>query len=523
VSAAGPPNADSFAADASGALGSGQAARAHQLAARALEIEPEHARALMIQAMIARDAGRVSDALPLIERAHASSPNDAEIMYHLALTLHQSPARGEGARDRPLDLYRRAAALAPASPFPRAMLAKLLEETNDLPGARRAADEALALDPQNPTARLVGALVDRREGRLDEAREAFMSIIYGDGGRTLSRFPPMTRAMVWNRHALTLDDLGEHDAAFAAFEYAQTLRWSLPDAQRVDGSGVLAAADRAMDAMNRDRLARWTRWDPGDGRADPVFLIGFPRSGTTLTEQILAAHPGVVTLDEDSPLADVTAALSGALPDGATGDALDGLGVSDLRRARDAYFDGVASRLGGAALDGTPVLIDKLPLAMLELPTICRVFPGARLIVAIRDPRDACLSAVMRLMVPNPAMANLTSLPRAAAFYEKVMDLWLTVRPNVRHPWIESRYEDLVSDPEASIRRLTDFLELAWDDAVLRHHELVGGKAISTPSYEAVGSGITRRAVARWKQHAERVRPVLPTLAPHLQALGYVE
>ncbi|MEQ8769476.1 MAG: sulfotransferase [Phycisphaerales bacterium] len=521
MSAQGAPTADSFAADAMAALNARNAARAHKLAEAALQLEPEHARALMVQAIIARDAGRPADALPLIERAHASAPDDAEVMYHLAVTLHQSPARGPGARSRPRELYERAAALAPKSPLPRAMLAKLHEEMNDLPEARQAADEALALDPNNPTARLVSALVDRREGRLAEAREKFMAIIYGDSGRLLEHFPPAARAMIWNRHAHTLDALGEHDAAFAAFEYAQTLRWSLPDAKRVDASWVFGAADRALDAMNRDRLARWTRWEPGDGRPDPVFLVGFPRSGTTLTEQILAAHPGVVTLDEDSPLADVGGVLGPLMPDGPTGDALDNAATKNLLRAREAYFAGVSARLGDAAHG--KLLIDKLPLAILELPMICRLFPSARIIVAIRDPRDVCLSAVMRLMVPNPAMANLTTLPKAAAFYEKVMDFWLTVRPNVRHAWIESRYEDLVSDPEPAVRRLVEFLGLPWDDAVLRHQDHVRGKAISTPSYEAVGSRITTRSVARWQQHRERIKPVLPTLAPFLHALGYVE
>ncbi len=518
-------SADALAAQASAALGAGQAARAFKLAEQALTMEPEHARSLMVQGAIARDTGRLHDAIPLLERAYQSAPDDPEIMYNLALALHQSPARGADARARPRELYECAAELAPMSPFPRAMLAKLLEETNDLAGARAAADDALALDPGNPSARLVSALVDRREGHLARAREQFISLIYGDDGRTLAKFPPPARAMIWNRHAHTLDELGEHDAAFAAFEYAQKLRWSQPDAVRVDGSFVLAAADRAKDAMTRDRLARWSHGDGGDGRADPVFLVGFPRSGTTLTEQILASHPRVVTLDEDSPLVDLEPILRPLMPGGPTGDALDALGKTDLAKSRDAYFAGAQRRLeeAGGSLTDASVLIDKLPLSILELPTICRVFPKARIIVAIRDPRDVCLSAVMRLMVPNPAMANLRSLPEAAAFYDKVMDFWLTVRPRLRHAWIESRYEDLASDPEPAIRKLVEFLGLEWDDAVLRHREHVRGKAISTPSYESVGSEITTRSVARWRQHEARIRPVLPTLAPFLQVLGYVE
>ncbi|GJM19794.1 MAG: hypothetical protein DHS20C14_20070 [Phycisphaeraceae bacterium] len=512
-----PPKPDAASAPAAHALARGNLAQADTLAAELLTSSPGNARALMIRGVVARDSGRSAHAIDFLERAHAAAPADAEILYHLAQAHHQAP-RGQGHAPA-RELYERAMALAPTSPFPPAMLAKLLEETNELPDARAAADRALKLDATNPTAQLVAALLDRREGNLTGARERFMQLIYANDGRTLARFPPAARAMIWNRHAHTLDALGEHDAAFAAFEYAQTLRWSLPDAQRVDPSIIDTIIDRSLEALTRDRLARWAQYTPADGRTDPAFLVGFPRSGTTLTEQILAAHPSVVTLDEDSPLADLDPIIRETMPAGASGDGLEALNKADLERLREAYFAGAERRLGSPP--GARTLIDKLPLSILDLPAICRAFPRAKLIVAIRDPRDACLSAVMRIMVPNPAMAHLRTLPKAADFYARVMDLWLTARARVRNPWIESRYEDLASDPEPAIRRLTEFLELPWDDAVLSHHEHVRGKTISTPSYEAVGGTITTASVGRWHAHAQRIRPIVPTLAPFLEVLEY--
>ena len=496
------------------ALGEGRPVQARRLAERALGLDPNEPAATIILGVLARERGDSDLAERLLRGAVQRRPRDAEAIYQLALTLHQRPA----ARDEARGLYERACALMPKAALPHAMLAKLFEESNEVEAARQACDRALALQPTHPTARLVRTLLDRREGKLAEARAGFIELIYGEDGATMRGFGAVSQAAIWNRYAKTLDALGEHDAAFDAFTYAHTVLGSV---QRVNPQVPLQLIASAKAVMTAERLGEWAAFDPADGLADPVFIVGFPRSGTTLTEQILAAHPGVATLDEDSPLSDLMGPVAALSPQAPYTTGVPLLSEEKVRELRAAYWAGARRRLGEPL--GPRVLVDKLPLTILHLPLVCRVFPRARIVVALRDPRDVCVSGFMQVMTPNHAMWHLRSIPAAARFYAAVMGYWLEVRPRMVTPWMEWKYEDLIADPEGRARALLEFLGVAWDAGVLGFYERSRGKAITTPSYEAVSRPINDLAVGRWRPYAQRFEGTLETLAPLMEQLGYAQ
>jgi hypothetical protein len=189
-----------------------------------------------------------------------------------------------------------------------------------------------------------------------------------------------------------------------------------------------------------------------------------------------------------------------------------------LVEARGWFWD-FAGKIEGMADAGR--LVEKLPLNIIELGLAARLFPGAPIIVALRDPRDVVLSCFMQEFHLNDAMAHFTTLEGAARLYALVMDLWFQCRTAPELNWMEYKYEDLVTAPEATTRKVFDFIGENWIDDVLDYRGRRSGRPIDTPSREALNEPIYTRAVGRWRAWEHHLAPVLPILAPYVSALGY--
>ena len=272
-----------------------------------------------------------------------------------------------------------------------------------------------------------------------------------------------------------------------------------------------------MDGVNErlsvDWLATWKDISPPAKDRTPAFIIGFPRSGTTLTEQILSAYPLLRTLDE-KPTLDTMLAQLPSYP-----DALAPLNDTQAEALRTVYY-GAANEFidtGGAART-----VDKMPLNIIHTVSIKRLFPAAKLILVVRHPCDACLSCFMQHFVINSSMANFFSLEDSARFYEKIMGLWLKSARLLALDYNIIRYEDLVSDFETETRKMLDFLELEWDPAVadFAAHARLRGK-ILTPSYHQVTQEIYQSAKYRWQRYRDQFTDVKETLAPFVTEFGY--
>lgn len=192
--------------------------------------------------------------------------------------------------------------------------------------------------------------------------------------------------------------------------------------------------------------------------------------------------------------------------------------IGDLR----AQYMAQAARYLDPA--GGDRFIDKMPLNIIDLGLIVRLFPGARIILALRHPCDCCLSCFMQSFVANDAMANFHTLEDAAGLYAEVMGLWAEYRRLLPMNVHRIRYEDLVGDLEGEARRLLDFLELEWDERVLEYSRHARErKQITTPSYNQVTEAIYTRARYRWQRYEEQMAPIMPLLAPYIEAFGYGE
>ena len=166
-------------------------------------------------------------------------------------------------------------------------------------------------------------------------------------------------------------------------------------------------------------------------------------------------------------------------------------------------------------------LVDKMPLNTVDAGLIARLFPKAKVLLALRHPCDVVLSGFMQAFKPNPAMVQFETLKSSALFYAAVMDLWRQYEPVLPLSVHRVRYEDLIADFEGETRRMLAFLGVAWDDAVLAYAERAKGKAIATPSYHQVTQPIYTRSVGRWRNYHAAFADVLPILEPWLKAFGY--
>ncbi|HEX5305886.1 MAG TPA: sulfotransferase [Dyella sp.] len=318
--------------------------------------------------------------------------------------------------------------------------------------------------------------------------------------------------------AETCDKLRDYPGAIEALREAharqiEELRINAP--RRFDpGAPVLPAA---VERIGANEFRRWPTLQAPDGANSPVFIVGFPRSGTTLLEQMLDAHPALQSMDERpffTILSDQLADHGIMVPQDL--HKLDQHACDELRKG---YVSLVCSKIQRR---WSAQLVDKNPLNMLWLPLIYRLFPEAKFILALRHPCDVLVSNYMQNFRAAVLAVACASMEKLATAYVTAMECWLhdvaLFQPNV----FVSRYEDLVADPAAQTRRIADFLGLEDASPLLHFDQHARDKGfIATPSYAQVTQPVNRKGLDRWKRYREALAPALPILDPMLRHWGY--
>ena len=470
---------------------------------RAIEIQPAYAEAWCNRGRILHLLDRPDAAAESFRRALASRPDWPKALRYLGDALGQ-----QGERERAEECYRRALALDPADAETHAALAALLERANRLGEALAAAEQALHRNPRDIRAAVTAARAERRLGRAEDALRRLEALDIAGADLDNQAYAAFERGQI-------LDRTGDYARAYRAFVEGNALLARTPAAGAIERDFFPRLIDRLVGRVTREWVATWSP-TPAEDRPDPVFLIGFPRSGTTLLDQILDAHPALSTIEEKDALDQVRRTVE-RMPEGYP-DALAALGADALRDLRRLYFneaDRWLSELGGRTA------VDKMPLNTIDAGLIYRLFPRARLLLALRHPCDVVLSGFMQAMKPNAAMVLFDSLASTARFYAQVMSLWLRYREVLPQSVLTVRYEDLVADFTGETRRVLDFLGLPWDDAVLSYAEHAKARAIATPSYHQVVQPIYRRSLGRWHNYTDAFAEILPVLRPFIEEFGY--
>jgi len=316
---------------------------------------------------------------------------------------------------------------------------------------------------------------------------------------------------------LVLDRTGQPEEAFAVFNEGNALKNKELPSLKVDPVRYSSRVARDRKWFTAERLGTWEDSQNEDAPA-PIFFVGFPRSGTTLFEQVLNAHPDIITTGEVSPLERLRNHLhrEGRYP--------ENLGVAakgDIRKWQQ-LFEGYCHDILGDELDGR-FMVDKMPLNIADLGLINRLLPKARIITALRDPRDVCLSNFMQNFRASDSMSNFNDIESTARLYVQVMEFWQHCRRHMSLPWIEFRYEDLVADFESCTRRILDFIGIPWSDEIYRYRDAARSRPITTPSYRDVVNPMYSHASGRWRAYRRQLEPILEELQPFVRDFGYKE
>jgi Tfp pilus assembly protein PilF len=395
-------------------------------------------------------------------------------------------------------------------------LAELCERKHHLEEAAQLVDRALHLDGNCGSALIARARMDRQGGRLEEAERRLRSLLARAEGDT------WTRARAWYELGALLDRQGCYDEAMAAFLQAKGLL--RPGCVQATAAlhEMQARVKEMEESMTEEVLRRWHEFGP---ELQPprglALLCGHPRSGTTLLEQVLDSHPGVVSAEETLILHEE--AYVGFSNSFAKGEkilsALDSAPVSRVRQSRENYFRFTEAFLGETV--GDRLLVDKNPSLTIMIPPIIRLFPETKFLVALRDPRDVCLSCFMQSLPVNPISSAYLTLEGTMADYALTMGFCRAILPRMQNPVIEVRYEEMVNGLEPVARRVLDFLGVPWDPRVLNFDEHARTKTVRSPTYVEVTKPIFKGAVGRWRNYQKYFEPHLETLAPFIKAFGY--
>ncbi len=414
-----------------------------------------------------------------------------------------------------IDAYRQALVLDDQGAHAWAGLAQVYERLHRLEEALEAIDAAINLLPGSNYLRHCRGVILRRMGRLEEAKHTQHGVLSATADEDA-----LLQHRVWHELCQVHRAAGDLPASHDALARCKTAQAPLAEPLHDRFTAYQAEVAKRFDGLSGRTVKRWgEQVEASNSMPTPqtAFIVGHPRSGTTLTEQVLAAHPAVVTLDEKEVLPHVEATV---FPHGAGIAALDRVGPDEQQRFRQLYLHEVERYLA------TPLagryLIDKRPDSLLMVPTILRMMRGAKLLVVIRDPRDVCASCYRQAFELGIVSAQFISIESTCRYYAWFMSHWLYLRDVLPGKfWHEVRYESLVSEYESNTRSITAFLGLGWDPAMLAPEEAASDRLIATPSYAAVTSRPNRDAIGGWQEFADAFEPCRPVLQPFLDAFGY--
>lgn len=446
--------------------------------------------------VLMKEQGRDKDALDAIEQAVERAPEDIALL--LGLAAHHSAMINSTDAEK---AYRRVLDLDFDNSMAHLGLAVCFDLTN-----RTDELSALALQAEErgvgPNAlNFIRAFDHRRAKRFAEGLAAMENV--PDDLETTRRSHLMGQL---------LEGVGRYDEAFDSYAKMNELMSAEGPRPEERAAGYRNMLRTRHEAMTEEWVGRWQPEKLKDPRPTPVFLVGFPRSGTTLLDTMLMGHPSIEVLEEEPTLHKAFELMSDyqAVP-----VATD----EQIQAARDSYFETAASR---TPLKPGNLLIDKNPLAMNAVPFIRRLFPDAKIILALRHPCDVLLSCYVTNFRMNDGMANFVSLETAAELYDISFSYFERVNQLMPTPTHVVVYENVVENKDRELRALFEFLELDWHDAVLDHQSTALGRGrIKTASYAQVVEPIYKRSAGRWQNYRKHLEPIFPIVRPWVEKFGY--
>ncbi len=477
----------------------------------------------------ARNAVRIA---PLDPQSHnlmgmilteAHRPHAGEFHYRRAMDLLPKPSpilfanlawnlKNQGRMEESRELYQQSIALDPDIFQTVYGWAQMEETDRNFGRARELLDAAEKLSPDNPHLDLQRAVLYGRTKDYDKAVATLDALEGRRGGRGLG-------PLEWSQKGLLLDKMGRYPGAFAAFVEGKRVLREITGQTYLEKEAA-SFVKRLTEFFVAGRLNILPRAGDRSDVAQPIFIVGFPRSGTTMIEQSLSAHPRIAAGDELPIVNELTGLMPRMLASPlAYPEALSELWLGDqaegLDNLRDYYLQ--RARQLGAMRDGAEWFTDKMPLNETHLGLIGLIFPQAPIIHVVRHPLDAALSVFSNHLTHGFFCAY--DLESIARHYVLVMNLADHYLREMKLRYLRIRYEDVIDNQEARVREMLDFVGLAFDPRCLAFHE--NRRYARTASYAQVTEKLYNRSRYRYRAYRDELAPVIPVLMPAIRGLGY--
>jgi len=472
---------------------------------KATQINPNYAAAHNNLGATLKELGEYQNAINCCQKAIKINPNYADAHYNLGNVFKQL-----NEPQKAINYYQKAIEIEPSYINAHQNLMDVCEKTNQITELKDAVSNARTFFKDNPIIKLYEGILLSRNEKFVEAKNCLELISFGadEINKEISRVSTLAKCY---------DRIGGTDKAFNYFKKANLLSQKTK-IKNFDKNKYLQEIKIRSEFFKKSNIKKWPTLKQPDNEPSPIFLIGFPRSGTTLLDTILRSHHLIEVIEEQFMVEQLINSLN-QLPNGGL-EGLKEIENDQLKKIRKTYFESLESQIQNK--NNTKLYIDKLPLNIIHVGEIVRIFPNAKFIVSLRHPCDCVLSCFMQNFELNDAMANFLNLDDAAHLYDAVMNLWTQYTSIFSINYHEVKYENLIENFEPTVKSILNFLELSWDDSVLNY--LITAKKrdrIATPSYYQVTKPIYSYAIGRWQRYKKQTSNIYPILEGWIKKFNY--
>jgi len=362
--------------------------------------------------------------------------------------------------------------------------------------------------PDNPDLLSIKGKILAYEKKYTEAEKE-----YGKAIKSIDK--SIAKNYILNDYAKIKEELGEFEEAINIISKSKKEEKKLLSSKGISSNFI----DEFITISSKMEVSKdWQGKITSDNKS-PIFVVGFPRSGTTLVEQILYSHPNLSVSDEANILPNMVFNLSKILkqnieyPDG-----LNYITKDKILKWRSEYISRMAKIIPD--FDSNLRIVDKNPMSFVYFLAIKRFFPEAPIVMIIRDPRDVVISCLFQNFTPNISNIHFYSIEDCTKYYSDSMNLYLKYRDSLNLNILQVSYEDLCNDSEKNIRKIITHINEGWHDDILQYYNN-DHRYISNPSFDNVTKEINKDAICKWKNYEKHLDKVLPTLEPFIKEFGY--
>ena len=473
---------------------------------KAIQINPHYADAHNNLGAALKELGEYQSAIICSQKAIQIQPDLESAHLNLGLVFQEL-----GEFKKSINCFQKAIQIRPSYIKAHQNLMEAYEKTNQKKELKSAILNAQTLIKDNPIIKLYKGIMFNNNEEFPEAKNCLESISFDTKNIKNEILRVSTLAKCYDRTE-------DSDKAFNYFTKANKLFPQIRKVKYFDKNRYLEEIKIRKNYFKKFTIEKWSTLKLSSKEPSPIFLIGFPRSGTTFLDTILRSHPSIDVIEEKFMVKKLIDSLS-KLPNGGL-EGLKEIENDQLKKIRKIYFESLELQI--KKKNNTKLYIDKLPLNIIHVGEIARIFPKAKFIVSLRHPSDCVLSCFMQDFELNDAMANFLNLDDAAHLYDDVMNLWIQYISIFPINYHEVKYENLVKNFEPTVKSILNFLELSWNSSILGYSETAKKREnIATPSYAQVIKPVYSYAIGRWKRYEKQTANIYPILEKWIKKFDY--